>query len=167
MTRASQNSCMESMESLSRSIWVVPVQGKPLNILSDRLTTPKNTKVTGAVLANNQPISSIDYKSSVGFVMQDILLDTMTARECLPSLPTQRHTRHSQSSGRSLVRGVETDRHSDKKRRRVSTAEMIGDPSVISLDGTRTSGQHPRCECHEPARQSLQTRNNCVSTIQH
>ena len=84
MTRSSQSSYMESMESLSRSRYSrlcgVSVQGNSLNILSDR---PKNTKVTGAVLANNQPISSI-YKSSVSFVKQDdILLDTMTARECL------------------------------------------------------------------------------------
>ena len=126
-----------------------------LNILSDRLAKPKNTKVTGTVLANNQPISSIDYKSYVGYVMQDdILLDTMTARECLTfsanlRLKGTHDTRKARVEalleelkltgvadnriGTVMKRGL-----SGGERRRVSIAvEMIVDPSVIFLDGIR------------------------------
>jgi len=124
-----------------------------LNILSDRLTKPKNTKVTGCVFANGQAITSIDYKSYVGYVMQDdILLDTMTPRECLLFSANLR-LRGTPESKKSRVEGLLNELKLSKvaenrigsvmrrglsggERRRVSIAvELIVDPSVIFLDG--------------------------------
>lgn len=124
-----------------------------LNILSDRLAKPKNTKVTGTVMANGQAISSIDYKSYVGYVMQDdILLDTMTPRECLlfsANLRLRGTEESKKSRVEELLNQLKLSKVAENRigsvmhrglsggeRRRVSIAvELIVDPSIIFLDG--------------------------------
>lgn len=124
-----------------------------LNILSDRLANPKNTKITGKVLANGQDVKSIAYKTYIGYVMQDdILLDTMTPRECLQFSANMRvHGTAEQKKakveqlledlkltsvannriGSVMIKGI-----SGGERRRTSIGvELITNPSAVFLDG--------------------------------
>lgn len=124
-----------------------------LNILSDRLANPKNTKIAGNVRANGQDVKSIDYKTYIGYVMQDdILLDTMTPRECLQFSANMRvHGTAEQKRakveqlledlkltsvannriGSTMIKGI-----SGGERRRTSIGvELITNPSAVFLDG--------------------------------
>ena len=124
-----------------------------LNILSDRLANPKNTRITGNVRANGQDVRSIDYKTYIGYVMQDdILLDTMTPRECLQFSANMRvhgTAEHKKAKveqlledlkltsvannriGSVMIKGI-----SGGERRRTSIGvELITNPSAVFLDG--------------------------------
>ena len=121
-----------------------------LNILSDRLRGSKKTEITGEILANNSPISSIGYKKYIGYVTQeDTLVDTMTVYECLmfvANLKTNyvdkedkvnlileelkllgcKHTK----IGGPYIKGISGG---EKKRTSIGM-ELITNPSVLFLD---------------------------------
>lgn len=119
-----------------------------LNILAGNLEHDEG----GSVLANGKKISEFDFGSFRGFVMQDdILLDTMTPRECLlfsSILRTKgRMSEHEQKTDKMLsdlsLMGVKDNRVgsiasrgiSGGQRKRVCIGiELITSPSVLFLD---------------------------------
>lgn len=55
-----------------------------LNLLSNRLATTNNAKLTGSITANGYPIKDVEFAKFTGYVTQDdILYETMTPRECI------------------------------------------------------------------------------------
>jgi len=122
-----------------------------LNVLSGRLA--RKARVSGSVQANGEDITAFNFRSYLGYVMQeDILLDTLSPRECLTfaanirlqgtqAFKTSRVEKMLEdfklsevadnSIGSIMERGL-----SGGERRRVAIAvELIMDPSILFLDG--------------------------------
>jgi ABC-type multidrug transport system ATPase subunit/ABC-type multidrug transport system permease subunit len=123
-----------------------------MNLLANRVAIGAGATLTGTILANDDDIHSIAYENYVAYVMQeDILLATMTVRECL-QFSCDLRTRGEQHKkdrkverllddlvlrkckdsqiGSALKRGV-----SGGERKRVCIGvEIITNPSVIFLD---------------------------------
>lgn len=54
-----------------------------LNVLCKRVKTSKGSNIEGEILANNIAYSQSDFSRFAAYVMQDdILLETMTVKEC-------------------------------------------------------------------------------------
>lgn len=123
-----------------------------MNLLANRVSLGKGATLTGSILANEEEIHSIAYENYVAYVMQeDILLATMTVKECLQfscDLRTkgEQHKKNRKVErllddlvlrkckdsqiGNAMKRGI-----SGGERKRVCIGvEIITNPSVIFLD---------------------------------
>lgn len=123
-----------------------------MNLLANRVNIGKTTQLTGEIMANGEDINKLPYENFTAYVMQeDILLDTMTVRECLKFSCDLRTTGDSEKKARKvnrmiddlLLRKAENSRVGSVLRRGVSGGErkrvcigveVITNPSVLFLD---------------------------------
>lgn len=123
-----------------------------MNILANRIRKADTAIIEGSIYANGAHIGSVAYNNYVGYVTQDdILLDTMTVRECIqfsvdlrttlpPASKAQKvdkvldelHLKRVQNNiiGSSLIKGIS----GGEKKRTAIAVELITNPSVLFLD---------------------------------
>jgi ABC-type multidrug transport system ATPase subunit len=123
-----------------------------MNILANRIRKADTAIIEGSIYANGAHIGSVAYNNYVGYVTQDdILLDTMTVRECIqfsvdlrttlpPESKAQKvdkvldelHLKRVQNNiiGSSLIKGIS----GGEKKRTAIAVELITNPSVLFLD---------------------------------
>lgn len=124
-----------------------------MNLLSDRIKIVKETKITGSVEINNQPMSYEKFKHVIGFVMQtDIFLEHLTVKEYFKFAIDLRATNLSEEekmarleNGIAIMKleraqdnyvgGVYRKGISGGEKKRLNIGfELLGDPSIIFLD---------------------------------
>lgn len=123
-----------------------------MNILANRIRKADTAIIEGSIYANGAHIGSVAYNNYVGYVTQDdVLLDTMTVRECIQfsvdlrtTLSTdsktkkvdkvidELHLKRVQNNiiGSSLIKGIS----GGEKKRTAIAVELITNPSVLFLD---------------------------------
>jgi len=123
-----------------------------MNLLANRVNLGKTSKLSGEIMANGEDINALPYENYTAYVMQeDILMDTMTVRECLQFSCDMRTNGDKEKKNRKvnrmiddlLLRKAENSRVGSVLRRGVSGGErkrvcigveVITNPSVLFLD---------------------------------